>query len=199
MPLKLDLSQTLLLRESAGGYLAVQLALSHPSDIQALVALYPVLDPRSKFYTTSYEKPMHGIWNRLVSIVDYHIASLQSALSGQRLVVTEADPLNCLQQSYAVVQHGWYLDFLGQDRELFPIERFMDSASSEDSDGDRNIPPVFIFHGKDDTFEPYQGTLRFVEALGKTHPFAKYRWEIQPGDHRFDADANIKHTPWLKE
>ncbi|KAH8431064.1 alpha/beta hydrolase [Aspergillus melleus] len=56
--LALNLESILLVGESAGGYLATQIAISYPSQIRALIAAYPMLDLESTFYTKAFSKPI---------------------------------------------------------------------------------------------------------------------------------------------
>lgn len=49
---RLDFSRLILQGGSAGGYAAVQLALSHPDDVSALVLTYPFVDPQDDIFVT---------------------------------------------------------------------------------------------------------------------------------------------------
>lgn len=49
---QLDFSRLILHGGSAGGYAAVQLALSHPDDVSAVVLTYPLVDPQDHIFTT---------------------------------------------------------------------------------------------------------------------------------------------------
>lgn len=49
---QLDFSRLILQGGSAGGYAAVQLALSHPDDISAIVLTYPFVDPQDHIFVT---------------------------------------------------------------------------------------------------------------------------------------------------
>ncbi|KAF9885318.1 hypothetical protein FE257_013035 [Aspergillus nanangensis] len=196
---QVDLEQTLLLGESAGGYLAMQLALSYPSDIHGLIALYPMLDPQSEFYTACYQKPFHGVQNRPMSVIDDHLNTLQSTPRDQRKPVTEVDVLSRLELSFAIVQNGRIHEFLGNDdQRLFPIQRLLDEGDADALHQGAKLPPMFLFHGREDSVVPHQGTIPFAETLGKSRPLARYHLQIQPGDHGFDADASVDTTGWLK-
>ncbi|KAH8698946.1 Alpha/Beta hydrolase protein [Talaromyces proteolyticus] len=198
--LQIDHDQTLVLGESAGGYLAMQLALSYPDDIQALIAVYPLLDLQSEFYTRAYSKPISGVQNRPLSVIEDHLDSIRSTPRDRLRPVTEADPPDRLELSFAVVQHGRFLEFLGQDNpRLFPIKRITDDIDADAAGKGERLPPMFIFHGKDDSAVPYQGTIRFIETLTKTRPLAKYRLESLPGDHGFDIGTSIGSWRWLQD
>ncbi|KIW69496.1 hypothetical protein PV04_05369 [Phialophora macrospora] len=198
--LRVDLEQTLVMGESSGGYLAMHLMLTYPNDIQAVVAVYPVLDLKSDFFTKAYSKPIAGLPNRPVHVLENHLNKIRSIPRHQLQPVPEADPPDRLELSFAMVQHGRYLEFLGQDnRRLFPMERITDEIDADAAHAGAKLPFMFIFHGKDDRFVPCQGTVHFIETLAKTRPRARYHLELQPGDHGFDAPASIETTTWLRD
>lgn len=49
--ISIDLSHTLITGGSAGGYGAIQLALSHPNEISAVAIAYPLVDPKDDLMT----------------------------------------------------------------------------------------------------------------------------------------------------
>ncbi|KAH7239966.1 uncharacterized protein BKA55DRAFT_576832 [Fusarium redolens] len=51
-----DMRRVLLAGESAGGYLALQLALRHPSDFRAIIASYLMIDMQSDYFCKAYMK-----------------------------------------------------------------------------------------------------------------------------------------------
>ncbi len=177
----------------------MQLALSHPQDISALLAVYPLLDPESDFYTTLYSKPILGVQNLPISLLEDRQKSFTIGNQSTVPVVTEADPPDRLALSFACVQHGRYLDLLGRsNKTLFPIKRVSDDADADAAGKGGSLPPMFIFHGMEDSAVPSDGTLRFVEALSQHRPRAKCRLELQHGDHGFDFEASIDGTDWLR-
>ena len=142
---------------------------------------------------------MRGTKNRPISVIEDHLEGLRTCLPSQHHVITEANPPDRLELSFAIVQHGRYLEFLGQDNQkLFPIERILDDVDANANGKGKDLPPLFVIHGKDDSVVPCQGTTLFVETLARTRPLARYRLELQPGEHGFDADASIHTTDWLK-
>jgi hypothetical protein len=68
----------------------MQLALSYPSEIRAVIAAYPVLDVKSKFYTEAYPKPILGVPNFPNEIIEEHISAMRAAPSPT--VITAANP-----------------------------------------------------------------------------------------------------------
>ena len=172
--------------------MAVQLALSHPSMVQGVVAAYPMLDLKSPFYTEIYSKPIVGVPNIPNSVVEKHLDAVRS---GRRpAFVTAADPPERLELAFSIVQNGRFLEFFGnQNSHLFPMERLESLAVAEAAE----LPPFFIFHGEQDSAVPAEGSRRFVSLLRERFPKNKNQLHIQDGDHGFDIDATLE-TPWLR-
>lgn len=123
----MDLSRLLLFGGSAGGYLAVQLALSHPDEVPAVAAVYPLLDTDDSLYL---EGPGPGDPN-VLRFKDEDILSKEVAMQWieetRKEVATKAGfertPL-CV----AICQHGLFvsgvLDNKGLKRADFsPLKR----------------------------------------------------------------------------
>ncbi|CAG8903137.1 unnamed protein product [Penicillium egyptiacum] len=182
-----DLNRVLVVGESAGGYLAIQLALSYPSEICAVIAAYPVLDLESRFYTEAYSKPILGVPNIPNEIIEEHI-------SASSAVVTAADPPDRLELAFSVFQNGRLLEFLGSEDYLFPMNRVKTLAST----GTLKLPPSFIFHGKQDSAVPFEGSQRFFNLVREQAPDAIIKFHGRDGDHGFDFAATLE-TDWLKE
>jgi dipeptidyl aminopeptidase/acylaminoacyl peptidase len=63
----------------------------------------------------------------------------------------------------------------------------------------KEIPPMMILHGRDDSAVPYQSSESFVQKAQKLHPETKIFYNAVPGcEHGLDKDATSE-TPWLKE
>lgn len=148
-----------------------------------------MLDLKTPFYTTAYSKPIVGVPNLPSSVVEEHLSTSQT-------VPTEADPPTRLELAFSIVQNGRFLDYLGRDNpDLFPMERIENLSLAS---GRLELPPLFIFHGEQDSAVPAEGSRKFVSLLRERFPNARVRLHIQDGDHGFDADATLE-TPWLKE
>ncbi len=89
-----------------------------------------------------------------------------------------------------IVQNGRFLDFLGRQSEVFPVENVSRATK---------LPPfVWLFHGRQDTAVPFYGSERFVEELRTLKPEVNVRFEGYEGDHGFDDDMTITEG-WMKE
>ncbi|KAL4884560.1 Alpha/Beta hydrolase protein [Aspergillus karnatakaensis] len=186
--LMLDLEGYLLVGESAGGYLALQSILSNYTRPRALIALYPMLDLTSDFYTQASAKPIVGVSNFPNELIDTFLSSLETAPC-KPPALTEADPPDRLDLALAMVQNGRLLDFLGDEPVLFPIERIVEGTW---------LPPMLVMHGREDSAVPVAGTGRFVERVRSVDPGCRMRVVVRPGDHGFDALATLEDG-WLRE
>lgn len=83
-------------------------------------------------------------------VVDAHVAAMAPGK-----VVTSAYPPARLDLTCSMVQNGRFLKFLGESKELFPVEMV---AMAE------RMPAVLIVHGREDSAVPVGGSERFVEA-----------------------------------
>lgn len=163
----------------------MQSALTQPAgSIKAVICLYPQLDMRDRFFNTKFEKDLFGMPMLPNDIVDTHIAAMTRGAA-----VTSAYLPSRLDLACSMVQNGRVLEFLGESKELFPVE--MVSLVEK-------MPAILIVHGKDDSVIPVVGSERFVEALKKKLPGTAVRLNVRPGGHGFDGDATMEEK-WLKE
>ncbi|KAJ2989395.1 hypothetical protein NUW58_g3487 [Xylaria curta] len=189
----LNKNKLLLLGESAGGYLAIQSVLSGFARPNAIVALYPMLDMKADHYTKEYYKPIVGVPNFLHKTIDDFLATLPA-----RKAISQADPPARLDLALASVQTGRFLELLGDEPELFVLERIQAGNFVSKSDGRPIFPPFFILHGDEDSAVPAEGTRKFLQILDRVDPAARYRAAFRPGDHGFDSQATLEDE-WLRE
>ncbi|KAI2671609.1 hypothetical protein CBS147355_8601 [Penicillium roqueforti] len=187
-----DIDKLIVVGESAGGYLAIQLALSYPSEIRAVIAAYPVLDLKSKFYTEAYPKTILGVPNMPNEIIEEHIAAMRTA--PLPTVATAADPPDRLKLAFSIFQNGRLLEFLGSEDYLFPMKRVENLAAA----GGLKLPPTFIFHGKQDSAVPFEGSQRFFDLVREKAPDAIVKLHGLDADHGFDFATTLE-TDWLKD
>lgn len=219
-------TDTFTIGESAGGYLATQLALAHPSlspstnkpGITALVLAYPLLDLLSPFflsgayYSISKSYTIIGISPPLSTFTN-HIAAVKAGRKPS--VVTDGiDPESGaqderVQMGMSAVLHGKLPELLGLDNEdCFPIERIGRSGTARNDGSVRKtemLPRrVWIYHGSTDHVVPPEGSRRFVdvvrENLSGKGTEVKYYEDIG-GDHVFDVEMTLdsESNGWLRE
>lgn len=170
----------------------MHLALSYPSEIRALIAAYPILDVESRFYTEAYPKPIIGVPNVPVEVLETHLSNMRTANSPT--MVTAADPPDRLELAFSVFQNGRLVELLGADNvNLFPMKRVELLAAS----GRLRLPPTFIFHGRQDSAVPFEGSQRFVSLIREKLPGTAIDFHARDGDHGVDFEATLA-TEWLK-
>jgi acetyl esterase/lipase len=168
-----------------GGYLSIQSALSqNPGLIKAIIAAYPMIDVDSPWYSQPFTKPIMGSPTLPSEIVDEHLAAMKP---GQ--MVLNSIPPNRIPLGLASVQHGRLTGFIGTDDKLFPMRRLEKVME---------LPFVFVYHGKNDSAVPVEGTISFAEEVEKKFGKDNIILKLEPGDHGFDGEATLQ-TPWLKE
>ncbi|THH05700.1 hypothetical protein EW145_g4606 [Phellinidium pouzarii] len=215
-----DLSRVLLVGESAGGYLALQTALSFYKPqaqavvtsstprIRAVIAQYPAVSFRTPMYTQDYHKDLFGQPQYPNSMIDDHLAAIAAARAetGKQPIVTNVSMLTPElaftlrgRLAFAIQQRGRYVDILGPERDTSPGKR---RVFPEDRIEDGNLlPPVVFLHGVDDSIAPVGGSDMFIEHLRKYQAIdglAQGRPENEvlryyrvQGEHLFDTEIKL--------
>lgn len=185
-----DLNNILVTGESAGGWLAIQSAFHAPNSIKAVIAHYPMLDLRDKYYTQDYEK---HLFDPPIPQLDRSILRDFAANLRGNEVVTSAMPPARSEIFASMLQQGSFGKFFGDDSRLYPIEMLkLDRVES--------VPPTWILHGKQDSAIPIDGTYRYVKVLKEKLADAKVHLSYREGDHGFDnlPPARLDEE-WVKE
>jgi hypothetical protein len=148
-----------------------------------MIAVYPPIDLKIPFFTEPYEKII-GTQDMLpADVLDKHVA----ALDGSE-IVSNAIPPARFDIMFGSIQQGKYTKLVGEDSSLFPME-ILESA--------KNIPSLFIIHGKEDSAVPYKSSEAFVEKMKKVRPEVKIHYALVPGEHAVDYNATFE-TDFLK-
>lgn len=180
MKIDVDFDHIVASGESAGGYMAIQSALTQPEGvIKALLIQYPMTIIHDKVDRKSVlGMPIPG-----PNLVKDHIVELKPGA-----IVSAAIPPARLDLSFAMTTYG-FLDFLGHDKRLNPIEG-LDSA--------KYFPSTWIIHGKDDEMVRVEDSLAFVEKLNRLFPETQVRLTIEKGNHGFDNEMTGE-VEWLRK
>jgi len=128
----IDLSRLLLTGNSAGGYCAIQLALSHPNDVSTTAVAYPFLDPKDDIFVkgpTVDEPTILRFPFKDIPSKDAVVASIEEA----RKTITSKAELERAPFAVGATQHGIFdakiFDSSGLDRPDFvPMERIKSGA-----------------------------------------------------------------------
>ncbi|KLO96745.1 uncharacterized protein LW93_10125 [Fusarium fujikuroi] len=174
-----DLGRVLLAGESAGGYLAIQLALRHPTAFRAVIASYPMIDMRSDHFCTAYPKRIGQYPQISYELVSQHLKQLPDGPHPTTRAISNL-PI-------AMVQHGTYTSFFGDHRSLFPIEYLEDNPQLA-----LELPFIWLHHGNNDSEVPIKGSRKFVAKLRELNPKAKLRYtELEGAEHGFWSEINL--------
>lgn len=187
---QLDLEDLLVFGESAGGWMAVQSALLDESrgKVAAIVARYPMLDLRDRFYCEAYEKV---IFNPPASqlgteVVDRHLEKIE----GRDLTVISVFPPERTPLVIAAMQHGMLEKWMGDTRDLHPLEVL---------DVKRIQTPMWILHGLEDNVVPIEGTYKFVEKVQSASTDCEIHVSYETGMRGFDnQEETTLDTPWVR-
>ena len=117
------------------------------------------------------------------------IPNYMSTLTGSE-VVSSAEPPLRLDLGFSAIQQGIFVEMLGSDTSLFPMERL--TTESE-------LPSMMILHGREDSAVPYRSSEVFVEKVKSLCPRVKLFYNAVEGcEHGLDARETME-TGWLKE
>ncbi|KAF5689594.1 hypothetical protein FCIRC_1289 [Fusarium circinatum] len=191
--LQLNLIRTLVVGESTGGYLALQSVLAGFVRPKAIIALYPMVDMKAAHFSKSYDKSIVGVPNYANEDVNKFLST-----TAVNPTITEADPPVRLDSAMAVVHNGRYLELLGEDPDLFILDRIKKVALNSVNHEKSLFPPLFLLHGEGDTAVPVDGTQKLVDYLQRFDPSTQIHLAIRPGDHGFDFKATIDED-WLRQ
>ncbi|KAH6971059.1 Alpha/Beta hydrolase protein [Ilyonectria sp. MPI-CAGE-AT-0026] len=194
-----DLARILITGESAGGYCAIQSALHwnralpHP---KAVIAHYPMLDLKDAYYQKAGPK---YIWNKeSPSGGDQFLLGHLISMHPGTIITRREIPDNATYDLFTQVwESGRFLEFLGTDTSLYPVE-VLDSVAEEK----RKTCPVWIFHGTKDTVVPFQGSQTFFDKAKSLKLLEKWDLvftKIDGEDHCFDSMQESLEVKWAAE
>ncbi|KAK2749563.1 hypothetical protein FQN55_003263 [Onygenales sp. PD_40] len=191
--LELEVNNLLVCGESAGGYHAVQTVLLSMTTllIKVLFLQYPAVDlagifrlGRSNLGQESVKPPV-----LLPDIYPYSIVQDHLAAREPGKICTRAKFGSRMELMGALLLADKMCDISGPNAWLDPM-------TSLETAG--RLPPVLLYHSKEDDMIPWQHTEAFAEKLKRLHPDAPLYLTYNTGDHAFDGNHTMA-TPWLKE
>ncbi|KAI5457490.1 Alpha/Beta hydrolase protein [Mariannaea sp. PMI_226] len=183
-----DTSRIMTAGDSAGGWLSLQLGLSHPDEIRAVTAAYPVVDTKSTDFTEPRTKPITDAPLVPVSVFDEHREKIRK---GEIPSIISADEtLARLHLMHCFLQNGLLPEFFPPEKRHLHILDRLDDGARFPRGG------VLVSHGKDDTSVPVEGSTALLEKVRNVDPSLNFHLELQPGDHGFDGSSSIDDE-WL--
>ncbi|KAH7324216.1 Alpha/Beta hydrolase protein [Stachybotrys elegans] len=180
---QLDFSRLVLQGGSAGGYGAVQLALSHPEDVSAIALTYPLVDPQDHIFVTG---PNEGE-ETVLRVPKEQMPSKEEVMAWieeKRATVTAKAGFERGVFNAASAQYGLYYSHVFNHRHLpdhdfLPMERIKSGA--------RLPKKIWIVHGDDDSVVYIRSSYKFIELAKQMQPDVTFRLDVAPGkDHAFD-------------
>jgi acetyl esterase/lipase len=176
-----DTRNVAIVGESAGGYLSAQSVLLGFSKHAAVVMLqYPALAIRRHL---AFVQNAPGDRQALVASLDEYIAKMEPGS-----VLTRAKFSTRMDLALGSMQSNRLVD-LDKYPDLDPI------TSVETAE---RIPPIFLFHGVDDTSVGFGDSQAWAEKLEKLRPDVPIHAVFPPGEHVLDKFDTLK-APWLSE
>lgn len=182
-----DLRRIMVVGESAGGYLAIQLALDHPDQIRTFLVQYPMLDMKSPWFMADYEKNVFGVPQLPRTLVADHLKKThESEVRADHKVIVSSDPrFERGPFMFSMIQQGLFRDYFDpQTTRLFPIDRVENGETLPVAGG-------LIWHGQDDSVVPIGGSVKFRDTVLNHHPSTNIVLQVQPGEHGFDATVKL--------
>ncbi|OJJ48723.1 hypothetical protein ASPZODRAFT_130840 [Penicilliopsis zonata CBS 506.65] len=201
-PTELDLDRVLMAGGSAGGLLSISLALSHPDEVRAATAAYPMIDLNSADYNEKRAVPPLGT-DVSESVVRKYLAAVED---GSSPVISSAMLPTRIDLMIGLFTHAMYkeevyergIEGSGSPRRevRYPFERLDQPGVKVPRGG------IVILHGRQDSVVPIGGSERFVTKARKV--FAgqpggdRIVLAAREGEHGFDTDV-AWDTNWVKE
>jgi acetyl esterase/lipase len=164
-------------------------------NIKAVIAAYPVLDVTSPFFSKPYDqdKMILGQPSPPASLLTEYLTSIKPGTVSTCDETRSKAPI-----MLTIINQGRYFEILSRDAlseekiaRVQPI-RNLERVQTE------KIPFLFVYHGKDDTGVPVEGTHAFEKRLRELHPTIKANFVYEQGEHGFDRDASLE-TDWLQK
>lgn len=125
------------------------------------------------------------------SIIDDHLKTLKPTTvfssdgDPDKVTVATRMPL-----ALSIVKNGKFIDFLGREPELYPIDLLPDA---------KKLPPfIWLFHGKQDSAVPFEQSEYFLEHLEKHATHTTVRFDARDGEHGLGGEERLSEE-WIRE
>jgi acetyl esterase/lipase len=185
---KAHLSRIMTIGDSAGGYLSLQMGLSHPDQIRAVNAVYPMVNPKAPYFSSGQERPVFNLEAYPQDTLRSHLDDIRRR--EEPVIVSSPTDPDRLRLMFAACQHSQ----LGQ---LFPAGP-IGPYPLERLDAGARFPRggVLILHGRNDSVSPVEESYLLQRKITEVDPSLKFRLIVRDGEHGFDHQARL-HDAWL--
>ncbi|KAJ1555933.1 hypothetical protein HK405_010328 [Cladochytrium tenue] len=209
---QLDLTRVVAVGQSAGGYLALQSALTvgrwfrADSDtttttttreftgLRAVIAAYPGgVDPDA--VGRAFVIPNAAARAAAAAAVERHLQ-----LRPNGVVVSEVVSPERRRLLGALVRSGLYMRHAGarDNAEVWLLNRIQQQQQSGYARPLQLPPPQLILHGEDDSVVPVGSSVKYVEEANKLWGPGVVDLVVRPGEHGFDIKLGLDEE-WLRE
>ncbi|KAI1612822.1 Alpha/Beta hydrolase protein [Exophiala viscosa] len=202
----IDLNHILLEGNSAGGFHAAHLALTHHAQIRAAILVYPMVDCLMDHFTIGppesqlSEDEDRTLWKG--DVLDRKIEQARTA----GCVTTRVDAEGRLL-TRSMAKRGKLGTFFKSDPRTNPLTRVLDPLET-DGLPTKVVSGRWILQGKDDTGVPPEGSIAFEKAVLQNSWSTELILDVihdEPSEHGFDrtwtmADEKLtKRLDWINQ
>ncbi|KAM4066280.1 alpha/beta hydrolase fold domain-containing protein [Hirsutella rhossiliensis] len=187
-----DITRVASLGESAGGYLAIQLAILSPKKgLRAVICISAPLHHESNL-KHSIPQPRIILGTRPppprqaeALIRGYMRSSTPGSIRSQ------GDPTEMWQLVLSIAQQAWLPRLLGlASNERLNLTLMLDELEC--------MPPLWIIHSVQDSVVPVECSTEFVKAVEEKYPNLPVLLSLEQGDHGFDSSLGMAEH-WIQE
>jgi len=185
-----DLARIFTAGDSAGGYLSLQMGLSHPTEIRAVNAVYPMVNPKAPYFSNGQQRSVFNIPSLPKDTMERYLESVQRHTSPNPVIPSAEAGIDRLRLMFALTQHA-------QIGQLFPTDTMIPHPLERLEAGAR-FPRggVLVLHGRDDTVSPVEESCLLMSKVTEVDPSLNFRLVIRDGEHGFDHSAKLQDE-WL--
>ncbi|KAI1875573.1 uncharacterized protein JN550_001859 [Neoarthrinium moseri] len=179
--IEVDVNNLAIVGESAGGTLTAQTALlGMINPIRVILMQYPALDIEGHL---KWLESLPEDQKVSEAVLDQHLAG---SISGH--IFTRVPNGWRMNLAFSMMHNGRFADMAKQP--------YLDPMKSLESAP--KMPPVFLFHGRQDTLVKVEGSETWAKKLRELQPDVPLHFVIRDGEHSLDEDDRLT-TPWLQE
>ncbi|KAK4948601.1 hypothetical protein LTR10_012605 [Elasticomyces elasticus] len=197
----IDLDHILLEGNSAGGFIAAHLALTHHAQVRAAILVYPMLDNLMDHFTIGPSESSLSAEDQILWKGDVLDSKIEHARTAG-CVTNRLDPEGILL-TRSMAKRGKLGDFFKSNPRTNPLNRVLDPLETD------GLPlKVWILQGKDDTGVPPEGSIAFEKAVMRNSWSTELTLDViddEPSEHGFDrtwsmADKKLtKRLDWINQ
>lgn len=187
--IRVDTGRIMVTGDSAGGYLSLLTGLIHHDKIRAVHASYPMIEIEGSHFSGRTEKEVFGLPMMPKDFVTDYLSNMSSTTKQD---VVSSDPnAERAQLLFGFIQYGRFDELFSLDkREYFPLFHLKDGGRFPRGG-------VVIWHGRDDTVVPVEGSEKLKAVVDEVDPGLDCQLVVRDGEHGFDHTADIDHE-WVQ-